>query len=42
MILAYRCIHLARLMHKPIVVLCYNVTLVARLRELVAENGVDA
>lgn len=41
MILAYRCIHLARLLHKPILVLCYNVTLAARLRELVAEHGVE-
>jgi superfamily I DNA/RNA helicase len=41
MILAYRCVHLARLLHKPILVLCYNVTLAARLRELVAENGVE-
>jgi len=41
MILAYRCVHLARLLHRPILVLCYNVTLAARLRALVAENGVE-
>ncbi|MEZ5560625.1 MAG: NERD domain-containing protein/DEAD/DEAH box helicase [Pseudomonadales bacterium] len=40
MILAYRCVHLARLLHKPILVLCYNVTLAARLREMVEEHGV--
>ena len=31
MILGYRCLHLARLLHKPILVLCYNVTLAALL-----------
>ena len=41
MILAYRSIHLAQLLHKPILVLCYNVTLAARLRELVTEQGIE-
>lgn len=40
LILAYRCLYLARLLHKPILVLCYNITLAARLRELMAERGV--
>jgi hypothetical protein len=40
MILGYRCMHLAKLLHKPILVLCYNVTLAARLRSLIAEQGV--
>jgi len=41
MILAYRCVYLAKTMHKPILVLCYNVTLAAHLRWLMAEEGVD-
>ena len=41
MILGYRCLHLAKLMHKPILVLCYNVTLAARLRSLIADQGAD-
>lgn len=32
MILGYRCLHLAKLLHKPILVLCFNVTLAAKLR----------
>jgi len=41
MILGYRCLHLARLMHKPILALCYNVTLAARLRSLIEEHGIN-
>jgi superfamily I DNA/RNA helicase len=41
MILGYRCLHLAKLLHKPILVLCYNVTLAARLRSLIEEQGVN-
>jgi len=41
MILAYRCVYLAKTTHKPILVLCYNVTLAAHLRRLMAEKGVD-
>ncbi|MEZ5517401.1 MAG: NERD domain-containing protein [Gammaproteobacteria bacterium] len=40
LILGYRCLYLARLLHKPILVLCYNITLAARLRELMIERGV--
>lgn len=40
LILGYRCLYLARLLHKPILVLCYNITLAARLRELMADRGV--
>lgn len=40
MILGYRCLHLAKLTHKPILVLCYNVTLAARLQTLIEEYGV--
>lgn len=41
MILGYRCLHLAKLMHKPILALCYNVTLAARLRSLIEEHGIN-
>lgn len=40
LILGYRCLYLAKLLHKPILVLCYNITLAARLRELMVERGV--
>ena len=40
LILGYRCLYLAKLLHKPILVLCYNITLAARLRELMAERGI--
>ena len=39
MILGYRCMHLAKTTHKPILVLCYNVTLAARLRSLIEDQG---
>ena len=39
MILGYRCLHLAKLLHKPILVLCYNVVLAARLRSLIEDHG---
>ena len=41
MILGYRCMHLAKTLRKPILVLCYNVTLAARLRSLIEEQGVN-
>ena len=41
MILGYRCMHLAKLLNKPILVLCYNVALAARLRSLIEEQGVN-
>lgn len=34
MILGYRCLHLASTLEKPILVLCYNVALAAKLRSL--------
>ncbi len=40
MILGYRCLHLAKLLRKPILALCYNVALAARLRTLIDEHGV--
>lgn len=41
MILGYRCLHLAKLTHRPILVLCYNVALAARLRALIEDHGVN-
>jgi len=41
LILGYRCLYLARLLHKPILVLCYNITLAARLREMMEERGLE-
>ncbi|MBW7901114.1 MAG: NERD domain-containing protein [Rhodocyclaceae bacterium] len=41
MILAYRCLHLARSgLDKPILVLCFNKTLAGRLRSLLQQRGV--
>src|SRR5690606_5213837 len=40
MILGYRCLRLAKTLHKPILVLCYNKTLAARLREMTVDHGV--
>lgn len=41
MILGYRCLHLAKLLNKPILVLCYNVPLATRLEGLLAERGLS-
>lgn len=41
MILGFRCLHLARLLNKPILVLCFNVTLAAKLRSYVVGQGID-
>jgi hypothetical protein len=38
MILGYRSLHLAERLNKPILVLCYNVALAARLRSLIADH----
>ena len=38
LILGYRCLQLAQECRKPILVLCFNVTLAARLRELIDAN----
>lgn len=40
MILAYRCLHLAETIDKPILVLCYNVALAAMLRQKLHAEGV--
>ncbi|WP_252107002.1 MULTISPECIES: nuclease-related domain-containing DEAD/DEAH box helicase [unclassified Halomonas] len=39
LILGYRCLHLAQATSKPILVLCFNITLAARLRCFIAEKG---
>ncbi len=41
MILAYRSVHLAKIATKPILVLCYNRSLAARLRQIIAERGIS-
>lgn len=41
MILGYRCLHLAKLLHKPILVLCFNVTLAAKLRSYTRFHQID-
>ncbi|HEB81959.1 MAG TPA: DNA helicase II [Gammaproteobacteria bacterium] len=40
LILGYRCLYLAKLMHKPILVLCFNITLAAKLRAFINERGI--
>ncbi len=40
LILGYRCLHLAQALNKPILVLCFNITLAARLRRFITENGI--
>jgi hypothetical protein len=40
LILGYRCLYLARLLHKPILVICFNITLAARLRGMMEEQGI--
>jgi len=39
LILVYRCLHLARALRKPILVLCYNKTLAARLETMMRERN---
>jgi len=40
LILGYRCLHLAQATRKPILVLCFNITLAAKLRSFIADKGV--
>ncbi|PMN12906.1 DNA helicase II [Vibrio lentus] len=40
LILGYRCLHLANALNKPILVLCYNITLAAKLRTFIDEKGI--
>ena len=41
LILGYRCLHLAQTAQKPILVLCFNITLAARLRAFAQERGIS-
>ena len=41
LILGYRSVHLAEILNKPILVLCYNITLAARLRQMMSDKGVE-
>ncbi|MEP0913073.1 NERD domain-containing protein [Leptolyngbya sp. GB1-A1] len=40
LVLVYRCQFLAEQMTKPILVLCYNISLAARLRQMMREKGI--
>ncbi|MEJ1411897.1 MAG: 3'-5' exonuclease [Candidatus Sedimenticola sp. (ex Thyasira tokunagai)] len=40
LILGYRCLHLAQALNKPILVLCFNVTLAAKLRAFISAKGI--
>ena len=40
LILGYRCLHLAKLLHKPILVVCFNITLAASLRRMMEDKGI--
>lgn len=40
LILGFRCLHLAQFSRKPILVLCFNIALAARLRNFLAEKGI--
>ncbi len=42
LILGYRCVHLAGTLRKPILVLCFNITLAARLRAYISARGIGA
>ncbi len=42
LILGYRCLHLAQVMSKPILVLCFNITLAAKLRAFISSKGIGA
>lgn len=41
LILGYRCVHLAEMLRKPILVLCFNISLAARLRSFIVERGLE-
>lgn len=41
LILGFRCWYLAQTQSKPILVLCYNITLAAKLRSMMREKGID-
>lgn len=41
LILGYRSLYLAQTIDRPILVLCYNITLAAHLRQIMIKNGVE-
>jgi len=41
LILGARCLHLAQALTKPILVLCYNITLAAKLRDFIKDKGLS-
>jgi len=40
LILGYRCLHLAQFLNKPILVLCFNITLAVKLRSFIHDKGI--
>ncbi len=42
LILGFRCLHLAKSLARPILVLCYNITLAARLRSFISSKGIGS
>lgn len=40
LILGYRCLHLAEVLSKPILVLCFNITLAVKLRAFIHDKGI--
>jgi hypothetical protein len=42
LILGYRCVQMAEALTKPVLVLCYNITLAAGLRSFVRQRGLEA
>jgi Nuclease-related domain/UvrD-like helicase C-terminal domain/AAA domain len=40
LILGYRCLHLAQSLHKPILVLCYNIVLAGKLRQFMVDRDI--
>jgi len=42
LILGYRCLYLAEALNKPILVLCFNITLAVKLRAFIDDKGISA
>ena len=42
LILGFRCLHLAQAMTQPILVLCFNITLAAKLRAFISSRGIGS
>ena len=41
LILGYRCLYLSKTINKPILVLCFNITLAAKLRSFISTKGIQ-